>query len=71
MSWGLKDMWHLNFPPFRSETQRMVEYQGLWLSHYALNPVMTSFQTWEEFCGYWVSDLLNHPIAPNKFLMWN
>lgn len=34
----LKDIWHFHFPPFRSEIQRMVKYQALWLSYYALNP---------------------------------
>ena len=49
----LKDIWHLHFPPFRSEIQRMVKkYQALWIYYYALNPLMIYFQTWKEFFGY-------------------
>lgn len=48
----LKDIWHLHFPPFKSEIQRMVKYQSLWTYYYSLNPLMIYFKTWKEFFGY-------------------
>lgn len=73
MSSGLKytkkNIWHLHFPPFRSEIQWIGKYQGLWISYDALDLVMTSFQTWKEFCGHGIPDLFNCLTPLNKFLM--